>query len=110
MVSDNGLPFSNWNFYSWCKKQGIRILHSPAYHLQSNGTAARAVQDIKYLLKRKLMNTPLAKSKINEFTLDIIKQIQADIRFEKSLLQGKPGEMIYSFSINCKFNKLLFWV
>lgn len=80
IVSDNGPPFTSWEFTNLCQQKGIKLLHSPLYHPESNGMADMAVQDIKLLLKRKLAIAPAQEWK------QVIKQIKADIRFAKTPL------------------------
>jgi len=103
MVSDNGPPFTSWEFTNWCRLNGIRLIHSPPYHPQTNGLAERFVQDMKELLKRKLVDSPKSNWP------DIVREIQADIRFAKTpLLDGNsPAEMIFNYKPNTRFNKLL---
>ncbi|XP_055701692.1 uncharacterized protein K02A2.6-like [Phlebotomus papatasi] len=44
IVTDNGPPFGSNGFKKFCEERDIALLHSPAYHPQSNGLAERGVQ------------------------------------------------------------------
>lgn len=44
LVSDNGPPFNLAGFARYCDLRGIKLLHSPLYHPQSNGSAERWVR------------------------------------------------------------------
>ncbi|XP_048487132.1 uncharacterized protein K02A2.6-like [Plutella xylostella] len=52
LVSDNGRAFSSVEFNMFLKKNGIRHLYSPPYHLATNGQIERAIQTFKNKLKK----------------------------------------------------------
>lgn len=47
IVSDNGPPFASTEIADFCRNNGIKLVHSPPYHPQSNSHAERAVGTIK---------------------------------------------------------------
>ena len=51
VVSDNAPEFTSHNFSSWLTAIGCRLVHSPEYHPQANGSAERMVRVIKDGLK-----------------------------------------------------------
>lgn len=56
IVTDNGPPFSSFEFKNYCTQKSIKLTHSPPYHPQSNGLAERAVQTMKTTLKKCLLD------------------------------------------------------
>jgi hypothetical protein len=52
IVSDNGPPFQGRVFQEYLKSKGIKYLHSPPRHPQSNGIAERAVQTFKSKMEK----------------------------------------------------------
>jgi transposase InsO family protein len=51
-VTDNGPPFNSFVFATFCEVRGIQLNHSPPYHPVSNGIVERAVQPVKSVLKK----------------------------------------------------------
>jgi transposase InsO family protein len=45
MLSDNGSPFKGMLITTFCRKLGIRLIHSAVRHPQTNGKLERAFQD-----------------------------------------------------------------
>nr|XP_037270110.1 uncharacterized protein K02A2.6-like [Rhipicephalus microplus] len=52
VVSDNGTPFTGWEFNESLQQNRVVHVRAPPYHPQSNGLAERAVQPIKDGLKK----------------------------------------------------------
>lgn len=65
--------------------------------------AERAVQNVKELLKGRLVSVPIYRWK------EIIKQIQADIRFSKNPLlnRNSPAQLVYAYKPKYRFDKWL---
>lgn len=105
-VSDNGPHFISWRFTNWCEEQGREYEQAPYHTAQSNGTADRAMQDTKDLLKKKT----LMDIKTREWYA-VIQDIQRDLRFAQTpALQGKsPADMILSYKPNYPFSMNLPW-
>lgn len=55
IVTDNGPPFGSYVFNQYCKHNNIKLSLSPPYHPQSNGLGERAVQTVKKVLKKFLI-------------------------------------------------------
>ncbi|KAL4088576.1 hypothetical protein QTP88_023665 [Uroleucon formosanum] len=69
MITDNGPPFGAIEFKEYCKKNFIKLVHSPPYNPESNGLAVRGVQTIKKLLIKSFCverNVKRIQSKINK--------------------------------------------
>lgn len=69
LVADNGPPFCSKQLLQFCNDNNVKLLHSPAYHPQSNGSAERAVQTVKSSLKKYLIDQILKPLPI-QFKLD----------------------------------------
>lgn len=63
IVTDNGPPFSSFEFAKFCKSHGIKLMHSPPYHPQSNGMAERSVQIVKRVFRKFLLTTEKSLAK-----------------------------------------------
>jgi transposase InsO family protein len=51
MVTDNAPEFAGGELRTWLKDVGCRLMHSPEFHPQSNGSAERMVRVVKDALK-----------------------------------------------------------
>ncbi|XP_046406272.1 uncharacterized protein K02A2.6-like [Ischnura elegans] len=60
IVSDNGTPFTSWEFQNFCSMNGIRHRFSPPYHPATNGAAENLVKCFKSKIKTLVnSNVPL---------------------------------------------------
>lgn len=57
-VTDNGPPFNSFKFSEFCKQVNSKLIHSPAYHPESNGQAEVSVKIVKSGLKKLEMEDP----------------------------------------------------
>ncbi|XP_025206005.1 uncharacterized protein K02A2.6-like [Melanaphis sacchari] len=93
IVADNGLPFGENEFKTFCEKNYIKLVHSPPYNPESNGLAERGVQTIKKLLIKSLCverDVKRIQSKINS--------ILVSYRNTPTTSTGcSPAELIYKF-------------
>lgn len=89
LVSDNGPPFSSFEFEKFCMDADIQLIHSPAYHPQSNGTAERFVQTVKQLLKKELENV---------YSPRVLAKVLSSIRNTPSVNGKTPSELVFSFT------------
>ncbi|XP_059048702.1 uncharacterized protein K02A2.6-like [Achroia grisella] len=69
IVSDNGPPFSSYDFEAFTKSLGIIHLHTAPYHPASNGAAENAVRTIKRVIKKALRDGTDINLSINFFLL-----------------------------------------
>ena len=58
LVTDQGPQFMSAEFKDWCAAQGIRHVHTAAYHPQTNATAERAHRSIKEMLRCWCVDNP----------------------------------------------------
>ncbi len=65
LVTDNGPPFGSYEFKRFCDKYGIKLMHSPPYHPSSNGMAERAVQSIKKVLMKLVLDVERSNNSID---------------------------------------------
>lgn len=54
IVSDNGPPFTSYEFANFCKNHDIILTHTPPYHPQSNSYGERYVQTVKKVFAKNL--------------------------------------------------------
>lgn len=62
IVTDNGPPFDSLELSDYCKRMGIQLMHSPAYHPQSNGLAERSVGVVKLNLLKQMLDARGSRS------------------------------------------------
>lgn len=58
IVTDNGPPFSSYEFKKFCDENIITKTHTPPYHPASNGLVERAVQTTKSVLRKFMLDNP----------------------------------------------------
>lgn len=93
VVSDNGPPFGSNELREFLESKGIKITHSPPYHPQSNGLAERAVQTIKTVLRKMIIEKKShfqLETAINEF----LKNYRNVPTTEKEIV---PAHKVFSF-------------
>ena len=69
IVSDNGPSFASEDFNTFCIQNGIKHAKVSPYHPASNGLAERAVQALKFAVKKNTSNQSL-ESKLYQFLLE----------------------------------------
>ncbi|CAG4953647.1 unnamed protein product [Colias eurytheme] len=67
LVTDNGPPFSSYEFKTYCKNNCIRHTTSAPYRPQGNGAAENAVKIIKKTIKRALFEGEDVSTALNKF-------------------------------------------
>ena len=106
LVSDNGPPFNSEEFGQFLRKRGIKYIHSPPWHPQSNGLAERNVRTIKGFLKKALINCQ------NEGTdFNLIKNVNKFLKCYRNTpntVDGlTPAEKLFAYSPRNELNKLV---
>lgn len=66
LISDNGPPYNSSLLENFCKQNNIFLMHSPPYNPTSNGMAERAVQTVKYCLKKFMIDPRFKKFSTQE--------------------------------------------
>lgn len=99
IVSDNGPPFNSAEFSRYCEKAQIKLIHSPPYNPQSNGTAERWVRTVKEMMKKNLSSN-FSETNLQQllFTLRNSPTTEGDLIPSHKLLAFKPRD---------KFSKVL---
>ena len=69
IISDNGPQFISREFEDFCKSRGIDHVHSPPYHIQSNGEAERFVQTFKSAMQKAKQGGKAVKPALRNFLL-----------------------------------------
>lgn len=98
LVSDNGPPFGSTEFKEFCVDAGIRLLHSPPYHPQSNGIAERWVQTVKQSIKKEIGE---------KFSEEGLYKILLSLRNTPSVDDLVPSEAILKFKPNTTLEKMI---
>lgn len=103
IVTDNGPPFNSNVFVNFLKEKGIKKMNSPPYHPASNGSAERAVQTVKSVLRKYVYE-------FNNESLQISEMIQKFIFTYRNTPITKsdvtPSEKVFSFSPRNEFSTL----
>lgn len=101
LVCDNGPPFNSYKFTDYCKGSNIVLLHSPAYHPESNGSAEAAVKVVKTGLKKLAMEHP--RSSVDQ----LLKQFLATyLDSSRSDGGGTPLERLFLYKPRNKLDIL----
>lgn len=101
MVSDNGPPFSSFEFEKFCEAREIRLLHSPPFHPPSNGLAERQVGEAKRFLSKAL------EEQGKDFDMDVsIVDFLKSSRFTPSCSGKIPANEIFKFEPITNLKKL----
>lgn len=95
LCSDNGPPFSSYQFNQWGAGKGINIVKSPPYHPQSNGAAERGVQTIKAILKKFVLSPD-----IKDYTLEhMLRKLLSKYNNTPSTVTTKsPNEILFTYT------------
>lgn len=103
-VTDNGPPYDSYGFENFCKQKNIELIHSPAYHPESNGRAERAVQTVKKYLKKMLLDPKNRNIELDEG----LEAILFDLRTKHCDDSGKsPSEKLFKFVPRKKIDDVL---
>ena len=100
IVCDNGPPFSATGFEDYCRTREISLVHSPAYHPQSNGLAERAVRTFKEQMgkiNRELGNVPI---------LLRVERFLYDYRHSPTSSGDSPASRVFTFKPRTGLSKL----
>lgn len=90
MVSDNGPPIASSEFSSFCNESGIKLIHSPPYHPQSNGLAERWVQTVKGVIKKNFLNESYSNEKLDKILFLLRNTPSCDVISAHVFLGFKP--------------------
>lgn len=94
LVADNGPPFSSKYFKTFCKNNNIIYTNSPEYNPQSNGSAERAVGNVKSTLKKFLLDKRNQGLKIEDLILNFLFNYR---NMPSTVTNKSPNEMIFNF-------------
>ena len=106
LVSDNGAPFSSREFVVFCKSNGITVLKPPPYYHLSNGSAKRAVQSFKNVLRKSLLISRERKTalqiRIDRFLLKYhtTPTLSTGLTPEDMFFQYKPRTLLTTLTFN----------
>lgn len=90
IVTDNGPPFGSHQLQKFCDERGVKLVHSPPYHPQSNGQAERAVRTFKNQMN-KLLNTA-------DVPLDaLVDNFLVEYRQAPTATGKSPAQMVFNF-------------
>lgn len=97
VVSDNGPPFSSFEFSNYMKSNGIKHLFSAPHHPQSNGLAENCVRILKSALKK----AHLENQNLNIF----LDRFLFDYRTTEHMTTGKsPAYLMFNRNIKTRFD------
>lgn len=91
VVSDNGPPFSSNDFVTFLKSNSVKVMKSPVYHPESNGSAERSVQTAKHTLKHTLRS----KSKLTEIQAALANFLFKYRNTPSTSTNQTPSEMMF---------------
>jgi RNase H-like domain found in reverse transcriptase/Integrase core domain/Integrase zinc binding domain len=93
-VTDNGPPFGSYEFREFCSQKNIKLMHSPPYHPASNGIVERAVQSVKSVLKKLILDKN-SEFKLPELINDFLENYRNTPHTKDNLI---PAKLIFSFN------------
>ena len=93
VVSNNAPEFTCAQFRGWLEAIGCRLLHTPEYHPQSNGTAERMVHVVKDAMKCYNPSKCSVQAFIHRF---LMVQRNSAMREDKS-----PAEIMLGRTLRC---------
>lgn len=103
IVTDNGPPFNSHSFVKFLEERDIKKMNSPPYHPASNGSAERAVQTVKSVLRKFVYELSNESLQVNEMIQKFL-FTHRNTPVTKSSLT--PSQHVFSFTPNNEFSKL----
>lgn len=102
IVSDNGPPFGSYDLRKFLDERSIKLTHTPPYHPQSNGSAERAVQTTKDVL-RKFVNDHKTNFQIDKAVTEFLFNNRNMPCTENKII---PSQTIMNFTPRCELSLL----
>lgn len=92
IVADNGPPYNSFEYRNFLKMNGVICTNSPPYHSQSNGSAERYVEEVKFRFHKFLLESK--QMPIND---KVIQFLIVHRNTPSTVTLKTPSEMIFAF-------------